>query len=102
MKARHSLVTVVPLSTTPPQKVMPYHLELDIPFELPRNWGNQRRWLKGDMLYSVGFHRADLLRLEKVDGKRIYQTEALQGPIFKAIQKAVLHGLSLSDLTQHL
>jgi mRNA interferase MazF len=102
IQARPDLLTVVPLSMTVPDKVMPYHLEFEIPFELPPRWGKARRWLKGDMIYSVGFQRVDLLRLGKDGGKRIYQTATLPDDLFRSIQKAVLHGLSLSGLTKHL
>ena len=102
IQARPSLLTVVPLSTTTPQKVMPYHFSLEIPFELPARWGPGQRWVKGDMVYSVGFHRANLLHLGKSEGKRVYQTTPLPADLFRSVQKAVLHGLGLSDLTKHL
>jgi len=103
IQARTGLCTVVPLSTTPPGVVMPYHLEIEIPFALPERWGNTPRWLKGDMIYSVGFHRVDLLSLGKSpEGRRLYQTEALPAPILRQVQAALLHGLGLSELTRHL
>lgn len=54
------------------------------------------------MVYSVGFHRANLLHLGKADGKRVYQTTPLPLDLFRSVQKAVLHGLGMSDLTKHL
>jgi uncharacterized protein YifN (PemK superfamily) len=81
---------------------MPYHCELDVPFELPEYWGQKTRWAKGDMVYSVGFHRADLLRIGKRDGTRVYQTTPLPLDLFLKVQEAVLHGLGLSGLTKHL
>jgi len=103
MKARPALCTVVPLSTTAPARIMPYHCELDIPFDLPDRWGRKRRWVKGDMVYSAGFHRVDLLLLGKDrSGKRIYQTRTLETTDMKMVQASVLHGLALSDLTKHL
>lgn len=38
--ARPHLCTVVPLSLTPPEKEMPYHCTIRIPFELPKEWGD--------------------------------------------------------------
>jgi len=76
IKARVGLLTVVALSTTRPDQVMPYHMEIEIPFQLPPGW-SRTCWVKGDMVNTVGFHRTDLLRLGKYDGKRVYQTEAL-------------------------
>jgi mRNA interferase MazF len=60
---RPHLCTVVPLSLTKPKPVMPYNKLIRIPFELPKRWGDAERWIKGDMVNAVGFHRVDLLRL---------------------------------------
>jgi mRNA interferase MazF len=103
IKARVKLVTVVPLSLTAPEKILPFHKQIDIPFELPRPWGNQARWIKGDMINAVGFHRVDLLRLGKDrEGKRIYQTSVLEEEMFNIVKRCVLHGIGLSTLTKHL
>ena len=103
IKARVRLCTVVPLSLTEPCPVLPFHKEIEIPFALPSRWGQARRWLKGDMVNSVGFHRIDLLRLGKnMAGKRVYQTESLPVDIFKSVRKCVLHGMGLSTLTKFL
>ncbi|MDZ7906583.1 MAG: type II toxin-antitoxin system PemK/MazF family toxin [Cypionkella sp.] len=65
IKARGKLLTVVPLSTTAPTILMPYHCQIDIPFHLPAPWGNVPRWVKGDMINAVSFDQANLLSLEK-------------------------------------
>lgn len=101
--ARPHLCTVVPLSLTDPMKVMPYHRRIRVPFELPRSWGDRERWIKGDMVNAVGFHRVDLLRLGKNEaGKRVYQMETLPADLFKTVRICALHGLGLSTLTRHL
>ena len=103
IKVRHKLVTVVPLSTTPPERRMPYHARIDIPFKLPKTWNARERWIKGDMVNAVGFHRVNLLRLAKDrQGRPIYQYETLPDDIMKTVRRCVLHGLGLSDLTKHL
>ena len=103
MKARPALCTVIPLSTTPPARIMPYHCQLNIPFDLPPKWQRTTRWVKGDMVYSAGFHRVDLLLLDKdKTGKRVYQTETLARDDFRRVQTCMLHGLALSSLTRHL
>ena len=103
IKARVKLVTIVPLSLTEPQRLMPFHEEINIPFKLPPRWGNQPRWVKGDMVNAVGFHRVNLLRLGKDNsGNRIYQTSVLDNELFKVVKRCVLHGLGLSTLTKHL
>lgn len=101
--ARPHLCTVVPLSLTEPSTVMPFNKLIEIPFEMPKSWGNAERWIKGDMINAVGFHRVDLLRLGKTStGKRIYQMEALPDELFKIVRRCVLHGMGLSKLTKHL
>ena len=103
IQRRQGLCTVVPLSVTPPEHVMPYHCTLEVPFQLPRNWGEGRRWVKGDMICSVSWDRTDLLRLGKDhEGKRIYQTEVIPDDDLTKILKCVLHGVGLSSLTNQL
>jgi mRNA interferase MazF len=103
IKARVKLVTVVPLSLTAPENVLPFHKQIDIPFVIPQPWGNMPRWIKGDMINAVGFHRVDLLRLGKDGaGNRIYQTTVLDEKLFKIVRRCVLHGMGMSDLTKHL
>lgn len=105
IRNRVGLCTVVPLSTTPPEadKVMPYHCRLTIPFAMPPEWGNIERWVKGDMVCALGWHRIDLLRLGKEQqGQRIYQLAPLGPEDFARVRRCVLHGLGLSALTKHL
>ncbi len=96
IKARGRLLTIVPLSMTAPTVVMPYHCQVDIPFDLPPRWGNVPRWVKGDMINAVSFARASLLALNKeANGKRIYQTQVLAPDQLRQIQRCVLAGLGL-------
>lgn len=101
--SRPHLCTVVPLSLTEPIKIMPYHKRVKIPFALPAEWGDIERWIKGDMVNSVGFHRVDLLRLGKDNqGKRVYQLDVLPPDIFRIVRQCTLHGMGMSALTKHL
>lgn len=100
---RPRLCTVVPLSASEPEPKMPYNRQIEIPFQLPRSWGNIPRWIAGDMVNAVGFHRVDLLRMGKDrGGKRIYQMAALPPDLFKLVRTCALHGMGLSTLTKHL
>ena len=100
---RVKLATVVPLSLTMPDHRMPYHMRLEIPFEMPHKWGNDPRWIKGDMVNSVGFHRIDFLRLGKNRaGTRVYQYSALPDDDFDRVKRCALHGMGLSTLTKHI
>lgn len=105
LAGRSQLATVVALSSVRPDPIQPYHLHL------PRNCLPQigafekETWLKGDMIYSVGFHRLELIRLGKRDpatGKRLYFRNRLGRDTMRAIYGCVLYGLNLGTLTQHL
>jgi mRNA interferase MazF len=103
MASRAKLCTVVCLSTTPPDHEQQYHCQIDIRPKLPPRWESDGVWVKGDMIYSVGFHRLDLIRLGKDQtGKRIYRMDTLTAEQMKAIRCCVLRGLGLQMLTKHL
>jgi len=100
------LVTIVPLSTVKPHKVMSYHFLLANKF-LPQTsmFHEKKSWVKGDMIYTVGFHRLDLIKLGKKDkqtGKRVYYTNRLSRDNMKEILKCVLNGLALGKLVEYL
>ena len=100
---RAGLCTVVPLSRTPPLPVMPYHCKIEIRPKLPDSWGNEDRWVKGDMICAVGFHRLDLIRVGKdVEGKRVYRMETLPEEDMQRIRGCILSSLGLARLTTHL
>ena len=99
---RAKLCTVVALSTTPPQPQMPYHCKLEIDPPLPPRWSGEN-WVKGDMIYAVGFHRLDLIRLGKDNtGKRQYRYDIITPEQMKAVRTCVLRGIGLGILTKHL
>lgn len=106
MKERSELVTIVALSTQRPNPKRPYHLCL------PKNtlpqigrFQEKETWVKGDMVYTVGFHRLGLVRLNKRDpqtGKRLYFKNCLGRERMREIYGCVLHGLGLGHLVEHI
>jgi len=103
IEKRAKLCTVVCLSTTDPNHVMPFHCRLDIRPALPRPWDSDGVWVKGDMVYSIGFHRLNLLRIGKDQaGKRVYRMDTLSAEQMKVVRRCVLRGLGLDTLTKHL
>lgn len=103
ISSRYGLCTVVALSTTPPDPVMPYHCEFALPVALPPPFNSNTMWIKGDMVNSVGFHRLDLIRLGKdCTGKRKYLYTPVSNEILKSVRRCVLHGMGLSALTKSL
>lgn len=103
MKTRPRLITVVPLSTSEPERPAPYHCKIRVPFELPDAWGDYDRWVKADMVCALGWHRCDLLTMGKDhSGRRQYQTQTLPPEIFAQITRCMLHGLGLSQLARNI
>jgi uncharacterized protein YifN (PemK superfamily) len=101
ISARPDVCTVVALSTEPPRIKLPYHCKLDI--ILPEPWHEGPNWVKGDMLYSAGFHRLELIRLGRnKDKRRIYARVQLSISELREVRICVLRGLGLSSLTKHL
>lgn len=98
---RGELCTIVPLSTTEPAVVMPYHYKLVIDPVLPPPYDSAFHWVKADMLYTVSFARL-YLPFEKKDGggKRIYDIRIVQNDELIKIQQCVLRGIGLSVLTE--
>ncbi len=105
MQGRDRLVTVAALSTVKPPKILPCH------YQIPKNsmpqlgrFQKDDSWLKGDMIYTVGFHRLDLIMLGKrgADGKRIYFSQRLGREQMKSVYSCILHGLNLGHLGQYL
>ncbi|MCE9506925.1 MAG: type II toxin-antitoxin system PemK/MazF family toxin [Alphaproteobacteria bacterium] len=101
---RPGLCTVVALSATAPDPQMPYHCQINITPQLPpKKFQSNGIWVKGDMIYTVGFHRLDLIRTGRIiNGEREYYLHQLQKDQLKQVYKCVLHGMGLSSLTPHI
>ena len=100
---RNELCTIVPLSTTPPNPVMPYHCRIIFDEPLPPPYDSSFQWVKGDMLATVSFRRLFLPRAGKDDkGKREYILKVISGGDFRRVRECILNGLALSSLTRFL
>jgi mRNA interferase MazF len=101
---RYGLCTIVCLSNTAPDPVMPYHCQIDIRPMLPApRWQSDGVWVKGDMIYAVALHRLDFFRMNKdANGTRKYIFEPLSDYNIKKIRNCVLRSMGLSSLTKHL
>ena len=100
---RGGLCTVVALSTTPPDPVMPYHQQIDIRPRLPVRWQSDGVWIKGDMVLAVALHRLDFLSHGKDrTGKRRYHYAPVEEGILKLVRSCVLRSIGLGILTKHL
>ena len=103
LKNRSGLCTVVPLSTTEPEKVQSYHYKLHTIPPLPEPYASSSHWVKADMIYTVSFTRLSLLFTKKDNnGTRVYDQRVIDPADLLKIRAAVLHGIGLTNLTDYL
>lgn len=103
LRKRGGLCTVVPLSTTPPDPICPYHFKLHVAPPLPSPYNADFHWVKADMVYTVAFSRLHFLFDGKdASGKRNYDVRVIDAADLLKIQTCILHGLGLPGLTSHL
>lgn len=105
MNGRNNLTTIVALSTVKPDPVLKFHCHLP-KASLPMTgfFQGSETWVKGDMVYSVGFHRLDLVRLgtRNPDGSRCYFKQRLSRAKMREIYSCLLHGLNLGAMAEHI
>ncbi|KAA6178284.1 hypothetical protein F3K50_05300 [Pseudomonas marginalis] len=85
------LVTVVPLSTTPPQTVLAHHLQLESHLQ----GANPVCWAKCDIVATVSLGRLDRIKSKDRHGKRTYKIAELSSEQFLAVKAAVRGALGL-------
>lgn len=103
LRRRDGLCTIVPLSTTAPPEISPYHFKLHTTPPLPEPFNADYHWVKADMVYTVSHNRLILPFIKKDDGgKRIYDIRVIDKSDLIKIQQCLLHGLGLSSLTDYL
>lgn len=86
------LVTVVPISSTAPSPIEPWHYELP-PGAYPPARGPV--WVKADMIATVALTRLDRIRVKGPSGQRVYQVYHLAATDMLAIGLAVKAALAL-------
>jgi len=95
LRHRTKLLTVVPLSTTEPQRVCDYHCRITIRQPLP-NFPAMEMWVKADMLATVSFERLDLFRTDRDQyGKRKYIRPKISGDDFARVLDCIRVALGL-------
>jgi uncharacterized protein YifN (PemK superfamily) len=86
------LVTAVPISSTAPSPIEPWHYELPAGAYPPAKGA---AWVKADMIATVAVARLDRIRIRERGGQRSYQVFHL-GPVeMLAIRAAVKAALGL-------
>jgi uncharacterized protein YifN (PemK superfamily) len=103
LRQRGKLCAIVPLSTSTPSQIMPYHYKLHTDPELPEPYNEKYHWVKADMIYTVSFDRLSLPFIGKdLSGKRIYDVRVIDKSDLIKIQHCILHGIGLTALTEYL
>jgi uncharacterized protein YifN (PemK superfamily) len=90
-RTNNLLVTVVPLSTTAPDRVLDHHLELQSHLQ----GASPVCWAKCDMVATVSLSRLDRIKTRDRQGKRIYVISQLETDEFYAIKIAVRKALGV-------
>ncbi|WP_426697981.1 type II toxin-antitoxin system PemK/MazF family toxin [Aeromonas hydrophila] len=97
--SNQQLVTVVACSTVSPDAPQKYHYELPTQ-SMPKtsHFMGKKSWVKGDMVYTVAYHRLHLIDL----GKRQYFRDKLGSTQMNQIRQCVLYGIGMGFLAQHI
>ena len=94
---RPHLVTIVPLSTSQPQRTVPYNMELEFDPPLPHPYSSPRMWVKADLIMCVAFHRLHLLRRGRNEaGERDYDVRVVDGATLAQVRRCVEAALGWS------
>lgn len=100
LKHRDRLCTVVPLSTTQPYEIMPYHYELH-DLHLPYPFDSDVCWAKCDMIYTVSFGRLSLFKNGRgPDGKRKYTYTCLKTDQMFVLADKILYGIGIHSFVK--
>jgi uncharacterized protein YifN (PemK superfamily) len=90
LRTRHGLSTIVPLSTTPPDKQEAWHHFLKLDRPLPKPFSSPEMWVKCDMIATVSFERLSPISAGRDQyGKRKYAFEIVNKDDFLHIQKCI-------------
>ncbi len=98
-KANGGICTVVPLSTTAPSPIRPWH-HLISETSLPSVLRGRATWAKCDMLTAVSLTRLDRVRDGRnADGSRRYSATSIGTEDLAAIEFGIIEALCLKHLT---
>lgn len=92
-RRRGQLATVVPLSSTQPAPLEPWH------FQIPSGAypsAHGPMWAKCDVLATVALDRLDRVKVRDAAGRRTYRVFQLDAAALEAVQDAVKAALGLS------
>jgi len=94
--SRPRLCTIVSLSTAEPETILPMHYLLELDPPLPWPYCSPEMWVKGDMIYSLGFHRLFYPRMKKDSTrKRMYDIRTINPDQLACVQKCIMAGIGI-------
>ena len=93
--ARPGLCTVVPLGSGEPEVLLPMHYKIIIDTPLPPPYNDPFHWVKGDMIYALGFDRLFLPYRGKIGGKRDYDCRVISSDQLARVQKCIMAGIGI-------
>ena len=94
---RSELVTVVPISLTPPRHELPFCHLLSRNYHLGENQ-DKPSWAKADMVMTISLGRLNGFKI----GKRRWAYPELSAEDLLEVRRAVLHGLRYGSLAMEL
>lgn len=95
-RAGNRLCAVVPISTTQPQRRMPWHLEYQFTDPLPEPYSQLNVWIKADLIYTVSFDRLSVpVRGKNADGTRCYESHSVGPGTLSAVRTAIQNALGI-------
>jgi uncharacterized protein YifN (PemK superfamily) len=91
----HRLCVVVPLSTTQPLDIEPWHKLVLTTDPLPEPYNATTHWAKCDMIYTASFDRLTLpFKGKDAQGKRIYDIKQVSADELRQIKEGILSVVS--------
>ena len=95
LRQRDKLCTVVPLSTTVPDRLHDYHCQVNI--DLPEPYSSAIHWVKADMLATVAFHRLKPFHTGKdQEGKRKHLYPSISPEALMQIRECIKRALGMT------
>ncbi len=93
------LCTIVPISTTPPRPVRPYHYKIENLPPLDRHFTASTAWVKCDLVYTVSYERLFMFHDGKnASGKRLYKQIEVTPEQLKQIRVCILKSIGLTSI----
>ncbi|MFA6920745.1 MAG: type II toxin-antitoxin system PemK/MazF family toxin [Gallionella sp.] len=89
-RSRHNdLFTIVPVSTTPPTTVLPWHHKIILPTALSPKWPELEIWIKGDMLNTFARSKFDRFHARLPNGGRKYYDRRISDADLAAVRTGI-------------